>query len=77
MENYYDSPEIMSQFKRTIKTRDLRNTRRHAMQTYLETVGVKSLVSNCDGCVEKANMLEKIVRHGYIASFEAENHSFK
>ena len=31
------------------------------MQTYLETVGVKSLVSNCDGSVEKANKLEKIV----------------
>ena len=31
---------------------------------YLETVRVESLVSNCNGCVEKVNMLEKIVNFG-------------
>ena len=53
-----------SKSKTSIKTRDIRLTKRLAMRTYLEAVDIQTLIDNKISCEEKTMMLEKIVITG-------------
>ena len=53
-----------SQLKKTIISRDLRPSKRHAMQIYLENVDVPRLLDTVEPCVEKVSLFENIVKSG-------------
>ena len=50
--------------KSTLKSRDLRPTKRLAMRKYLEEVNLDLLVENNDSCEEKSNTLETVIKTG-------------
>ena len=58
------SRQTIFKSKTSIKTRDIRPTKRLAMRTYLEAVNIQTLVDNELTCGEKTTMLEKIVSLG-------------
>lgn len=53
-----------SQLKKTIISRDLRPSKRHAMQIYLENVDVPRLLDTVETCAEKVSLFENIVKSG-------------
>ena len=50
--------------KSTLKSRDLRPTKRLSMRKYLEEVNLDLLVGNKDSCEEKSNTLETVIKTG-------------
>ena len=54
----------MKQTTITIKARDLRPSKRHAMSSYLEAVDVCAMTSALETCVEKVSLLEEIMTTG-------------
>ena len=54
----------MKQTTITIKARDLRLSKRHAMSSYLEAVDVCAMTSALETCVEKVSLLEEIMTTG-------------
>ena len=53
-----------SQLKKTIISWDLRPSKRHEMQIYLENVDVPRLLDTVETCVEKVSLFENIVNTG-------------
>lgn len=53
-----------SHLKKTIISRDLRPSKRHAMQIYLENVDVPRLLDTVETCAEKVSLFENIVKSG-------------
>ena len=53
-----------SQSKEIIISRDLRPSKRHAMQIYLENVDVPRLLDTVGSCAEKVSLFENIVKTG-------------
>ena len=54
----------MKQTTITIKARDLRPSKRHAMSSYLEAVDVCAMTSALETCVEKVSLLKEIMATG-------------
>lgn len=53
-----------SQSKEIIISRDLRPSKRHAIQIYLENVDVPRLLDTVETCAEKVSLFENIVKTG-------------
>ena len=53
-----------SQSKETIISRDLRPSKRHAIQIYLEIVDIPRLLDTVETCAEKVSLFENIVKTG-------------
>lgn len=54
----------ISQTKFSIKTRDLRPTKRLAMRSYFESIDLHTLVNNENSCDGQVNLLEGVIRTG-------------
>lgn len=50
--------------KSTIKSRDLRPSKRHAVRSYLEQLDVPGLISSVQSCEKKVSLLEMIIKTG-------------
>ena len=48
----------------TIQSRDMRPSKRLAIRTYLESVGLDTILNSADSCEGKTSLLEEIVKTG-------------
>ena len=48
----------------TIQSRDMRSSKRLAMRTYLESVGLDTILNSADNCEGKTSLLEQIIETG-------------